>query len=277
MNFELKRQNRKILWESGQIDYILKAYEMGTSLIQLGKEFSCSKDAIRTLLVNNGIKIKTRSERYPRDSAFFNIINTPEKAYWLGFFYADGCVAAPTASNPNLIELASKDKEHLEKFKQAIKANGHKISSAILRDKEYYQFNIQDQQLHNDLISHGCIPQKSNILMTIPDIPEELFGHFLRGYFDGDGSINYDASRDVYRISFVSGSLPYIEDLRHKLQVDRLSISISNGNTLSIVARNDVYRILKLIYDDSEEQIRLNRKYKIYQNYLAWYKEKEDS
>lgn len=276
MTFELIKNKGRIQWTEEQKEYILDQYmNNGASMCKLGRDFSCDKDAIKKVLRDNDIHIKSKKELYMRDSSFFDKIDNSEKAYWLGFFYADGCVAASTAAHPDLVELSSKDLEHLDKFKKAIKATKNKISKTIIRDSNYYQFNIQDKQLHDSLISHGCVPQKSKILTNLPDIPKELFKDFLRGYFDGDGSLNYDKSRDVYRISFVSGSLSFLEDLRRVLKVDRLKISQNAAYTLSIVAREDVYRILSLMYEQTTEQIRLDRKYNLYQDYLIWYNEKE--
>ena len=276
MDFNLIRKGRKIQWTKEQEQYILDQYiNSNVSMAKLGRDFSCDVDAIKRVLRENEVHIKSRQERYTRDSNFFRDINTQEKAYWLGFFYADGCVASATATHPTLIELSSKDSEHLEKFKKAIKAVNHKVSKSYGNGCEFYQFNIQDTQLHNDLIAHGCIPQKSKLLTSLPNIPNKFLGDFLRGYFDGDGSLSYDKSRDVYRISFVSGSLAFMKDLRKTLEVERLAISNSEVYYLSIVARQDVHRILDMMYVNSNEQIQLNRKYNTYQKYLAWYNNKE--
>ena len=269
MNFELIRKSGKIQWTDEQKEYILDQYiNNNASMSGLGKKFSCDKDAIKKILKDNGIHIKSKKELYSRDSHFFDEIDTNEKAYWLGFFYADGCVAAPTASNPYLVELGSKDKEHLEKFKSAIKAN-NKVTKAIVRGCEYYQFNIQDEQLHSSLIKHGCIPQKSKILTKLPDISKEFFGDFLRGYFDGDGCLYHEKARNVFRVSFVSGSLPFLQELQHALGLDRLTIQKTGAYALSVVAQKDVYRILTLMYKNSDKQARLDRKYELYKNYLA--------
>lgn len=270
MNFELTRKSGKIQWTDEQKEYIIDQYiNHNSNLAKLGREFSCDRDAIRKVLRDNNIHIKSKKELYSKDSHFFDEIDTNEKAYWLGFFYADGCVAASTAAHPKLIELSSKDREHLEKFKAAIKASNNKVSKAIIRGCEYYQFSIQDEQLHSSLIKHGCIPQKSKILTKLPDIPKEFFGDFLRGYFDGDGCLYHEKSRNVFRISFVSGSLPFLQELQHALELDRLTIQKTGAYALSVVAQKDVYRILTLMYKNSDKQARLDRKYELYKNYLA--------
>ena len=45
---------------------------------------------------------------------FFSKINTQEKAYWLGFMYADGC-NQPEFTRAS-IQLAISDIDHLKKF-----------------------------------------------------------------------------------------------------------------------------------------------------------------
>ena len=52
----------------------------------------------------------------------------------------------------------------------------------------------------NDLINLGCIPNKSLILLP-PKLKDEFISHFIRGYFDGDGSIGKYKNR--YKITFL--------------------------------------------------------------------------
>src|SRR5690606_2341049 len=46
-------------------------------------------------------------------------------------------------------------------------------------------------KMGNDLIKHGCVPNKSLILKYPDNLDEEYFGSFLCGYFDGDGCLTY--------------------------------------------------------------------------------------
>lgn len=46
---------------------------------------------------------------------FFEVIDTEEKAYWLGFIMADGCVSI-THSPKVLLGVAEKDAEHIREF-----------------------------------------------------------------------------------------------------------------------------------------------------------------
>ena len=209
-----------IAWTDEQVAYIINKYlNENYTLKQLGKEFNCSYPTIRNLLNKHKIKSRGNKQGYPRDEFYFNKIDTEEKAYWLGFLYADGCVH----SNNYEISVNITDKEHIEKFKTAIKAFNHNITETqdkrFQNEKTLYQFSIKDKQLHQDLIKWGCIPQKSLLINKIPNIPRDYVSHFLRGYFDGDGSLHYLQGTNNYRISFI-GTKDFLNDIQKELQTN---------------------------------------------------------
>lgn len=261
-----------IAWTDEQVAYIIDKYlNEQYTLKQLGKEFNCSYSTIRNLLNRHNIQSRGNKQGYPRDEFYFNKIDSDEKAYWLGFLYADGCVH----SNNNEISINITDKEHIEKFQKAIKAINHKPT--ITNDKRFenaktlYQFSIKDKQLHQDLIKWGCVPQKSLIIEKIPNIPRDYVSHFLRGYFDGDGSLHYLQGTNNYRISFV-GTEAFLADIQKELQTN---VSFKNNNTgkaytLQIAGRKQVERILNYLYQDSRPETRLDRKYQKYLDCLEW-------
>ena len=261
-----------IAWTDEQVAYIINKYlNENYTLKQLGKEFNCSYPTIRNLLNKHKIKSRGNKQGYPRDEFYFNKIDTEEKAYWLGFLYADGCVH----SNNYEISVNITDKEHIEKFKAAIKAFNHNITE--IQDKRFqnaktlYQFSIRDKQLHQDLIKWGCIPQKSLLINKIPNIPRDYVSHFLRGYFDGDGSLHYLRGTNNYRISFV-GTKDFLNDIQKELQtnVSLQSNIAGKAYVLQIAGRRQVERILNYLYNNSKENNRLNRKYQKYLDCLDW-------
>ena len=261
-----------IAWTDEQVAYIINKYlNENYTLKQLGKEFNCSYPTIRNLLNKHKIKSRGNKQGYPRDEFYFNKIDTEEKAYWLGFLYADGCVH----SNNYEISVNITDKEHIEKFKTAIKAFNHNITET--QDKRFqnaktlYQFSIKDKQLHQDLIKWGCIPQKSLLINKIPNIPRDYVSHFLRGYFDGDGSLHYLQSTNNYRISFI-GTKDFLNDIQKELQtnVSLQSNIAGKAYVLQIAGRKQVERILNYLYNNSKENNRLNRKYQKYLDCLDW-------
>lgn len=261
-----------IAWTDEQVAYIIDKYiNENYSLKQLGKEFGCSYGTIRNLLNKHHIKSRGSKQGYPRNEFYFSKIDTEEKAYWLGFLYADGCVH----SNSYEISVNITDKEHVKKFQKAIEATNHKIT--VTNDKRWenaktlYQFSIKDKQLHEDLTKWGCIPQKSLKIDKIPNIPRDFISHFIRGYFDGDGSLHYLKGTNNYRISFV-GTQSFLMDIQKELQTNVSLYFGSSGKAydLQISGRKQVERILNYIYQDSTEQTRLDRKYQTYLNCLEW-------
>jgi hypothetical protein len=263
-----------IAWTDEQVAYIIDKYlNENYTLKQLGKEFNCSYGTIRNLLNKHNINSRGNKQGYPRNEYYFNKIDTEEKAYWLGFLYADGCVH----SGNNEISINITDKEHVEKFKKAIGAINHKITETDDKRwknaKRLYQFSIKDKQLHQDLEKWGCIPDKTFLIEKFPNIPRDYISHFIRGYFDGDGSLHYLQGTNNYRISFTSGSSKFLEEIRKELDVTNISISKqkdSNTYYFQISGRKQVIRILNYLYENSTKETRLDRKYTYYLDCLDW-------
>lgn len=134
--------------------------------------------------------------KYEVDENFFEVIDTEEKAYWLGFLYADGYVKK-RQSNSCIIELslAEIDYNHVLKFKNSLKSN-YAISKKIvkLQNKEFvaYRFSIYREKMYMDLVNKGCVENKS-LILKFPEYTifsnQDLVKHFIRGYVDGDGSL----------------------------------------------------------------------------------------
>lgn len=106
---------RNIITEFDEIQ-IIEYYKSGKTIKDISKLLHFSERKISKLLKDNNIY--TNNKKHRCDSNFFNCINTEEKAYWLGFLYADGNVATKT----NTVLISSKDREHIEKFLLTIKS-----------------------------------------------------------------------------------------------------------------------------------------------------------
>ena len=115
---------------------------------------------------------------------YFKIIDTEEKAYWLGFLYADGCV---TQNYKSLrINLSPIDYHHLEKFNQCIQSD---YNIKYKDNNRYASLIISNKKFVENLVNKGCIPKKS-LVLSFPNnniLPKNLRKDFIRGYFDGDG------------------------------------------------------------------------------------------
>jgi hypothetical protein len=146
-----------------------------------------------------GLKIRNDQEKNKKfycNSDYFETIDTQEKAYWLGFIFADGYVSKPEGKKFARfgISLQDGDGGHLEKLRAALESDvpihHYEVSQGYKVGSKYCRIVISDDKLANDLIKHGCVEHKSNILKPPTNLPYELRRHFIRGYMDGNGSIS---------------------------------------------------------------------------------------
>lgn len=145
-----------------------------------------------------------RKRFYSCDDDVFETIDTEEKAYWLGFLYADGCIYKSRNSYVIEVGLSIKDIGHLVKFKKFLNSN-HVLKIKDYKGYKSCSITIRSQKMAKDLMDKGCIPNKS-LLLTFPSndiIPNDLRHHFIRGYFDGDGCVYGSDDGRVYSVSFV--------------------------------------------------------------------------
>ena len=198
----------------------------------------------------------------------FETIDTEEKAYWLGFLYADGYVSNTEARIE--LGLAEKDLHHVEKFKNFIGLNNKICYKAGTKS---YRYGFRSQSCKDDLIKQGCVPQKSLILKfpTSEQVPEYLIRHFLRGYFDGDGHFtNTDSCFEagyIGTLDFITESLKHLPD-----SIKRKDLTIKNvhredgAKTYSFYSYSDVKNFLDFLYKDCN--IYLDRKYEHYLDFI---------
>lgn len=147
-------------------------------------------------------------KKYLFDENYFENIDTEEKAYWLGFLYADGYIQNDINACQFRVTLAlqQNDADHIKKFAECLSSN-HPIIDVHrkVKNKEYVakQISIYSHKMVDDLYRAGCVQGKSLILKP-PTLENDMVKHFIRGYFDGDGSIYYDIKRDRYVFSVLS-------------------------------------------------------------------------
>lgn len=127
------------------------------------------------------------------DENYFDEINTPEKAYFLGLLYADGCNVEHPSTGELSISLQIEDRIVIDKLKEEMKSDYPlNIQKRIDENhKDKIRFYVYGKHIAEALDKQGCVKRKSLILTwpTIQQVPEELLSHFMRGYFDGDGCI----------------------------------------------------------------------------------------
>lgn len=210
------------------------------SIAVIAEECHCSISKVQKYLEkfgltrNNLLSKKIRSQQNLQNVNFFEKIDTEEKAYWLGFLMADGSLRKNEYACQ--LSIAKKDIDHLRKFAAIFNLPVYEGSRYDKRTKHVYEWCsavIPNKYVVNSLQSLGMISNKTYRLDTnlFSNIPDKLKRHFIRGYFDGDGSTT------GYKVSFASCSNDFLDKISTYL-VDTLLINsphkYKSGNCYSI-------------------------------------------
>ena len=274
----LTHQEKSILFEM---------YETGNySANQLTQYFPISSVAINNLLRRNGYKAKSPSElkrKYPIVEDFFDIIDTEEKAYILGLLYADGY--NQTERNSVSLGLKEDDKEILEKMTELIQPTKPllclNLSNARKRvgfenAQNQYRLVIANKHISERLVELGCGKAKTHNLIfpTEEQVPSHLIRHFIRGYFDGDGSVSGDKQKQISFVGTVNFLKPLQQILMEELgfsetKLDRRHKERDNEiRSLRYCGINQCIKFRDWLYEDVT--IFLKRKKDIFDSYLLF-------
>lgn len=179
-----------------------------------------------------------------------------ELAYAVGLITADGSLS----KDGRHINFTSKDIQLIKTFQTCLNLHDIKIGKKSNGSgyNKYYQIQFGDVLFYKWLQKIGLSPNKSLTINTL-EIPDRYFFDFLRGEWDGDGTIV--CCRDVrwkksYMVSvgFTSGSKDFLVWLRSEINC-RLgttgSISVGVRAMQLRYARKDSQLLFKaMFYED---------------------------
>ncbi len=189
----------------------------------------------------------------------------------MGYIASDG-----TVTPQHTIRITSIDKEILDKIKNVIDKEllvKNRHDPVNKKHNIRYKLEFHSYQITKDICRYLQINsgKKSNKIL-FPDIKHDLQQHFIRGYFDGDGSIFYD--KQYPRVSFTSGSLQFLESIN--------TVYNNVGNILKDNRKNKYttecynlrfngFRGINLLYDlYNNATIYMNRKYTKYLQFYTY-------
>lgn len=178
---------------------IVKLYKEGMSGPKVAEKYNLSPSMVRKYILKAGDDMRGAEEahrKYAINEDFFDVIDTQEKAYFLGFIYADGhnCIEG----NYIKVEVHQKDIDILHKLVKLIyidnpsdritMVNKFKSKDGVEKEINHCYFTINSKYICGVLERLGCSQQKS-LTATFPEslTDPELQRHFIRGYYDGDG------------------------------------------------------------------------------------------
>lgn len=219
--------------------------------------------------------------KYELNENYFEQIDTEDKAYWLGFISADGCIVSCSKETRSLrlrINIHEKDEEYLLKFRDSIQGNmpikKFKSNKGKRFESNQVKIDINSNKLCDDLINVG-VGFRKTFDLTMPKVPQNLISHFIRGYFDGDGCIcrYLIKGTDSYRFTFeiVGQSEDILLYFQNYFRENGISVNLytrksNNSKRLMICSKKELIKIYHLFYDNCN--ICMERKLNIFKQLL---------
>lgn len=264
---------KKIILEKEELDKLINLYKSGTSLREMVTITGYSRGFLSKTLKANNVSIRDNtlnSRKYNHIENYFEDIDTEEKAYWLGFMYADGYIT----NNSFGFSINSIDINHAVKFNKSLQANNpirEYKGTGYSKDSIVCRTLLTSAKTVNDLIAKGCIRNKTLQLKfpTEDIVPKHLIHHFIRGYMDGDGSINYHnrGNYQAWQVGFI-GQEDFLNKIKEFFNKSELKLSTKDNITYQInfTGNKQVKHILNILYRDAT--IYLDRKYDKYKEFM---------
>lgn len=227
---------------------------------QIAKELNCSISFIKKIWAENNLK---KDVTYTCNQDFFCEINSHEKAYWLGFIAADGCLYRRDGHKGMIsISVNEKDVEILDNIKSDIEYEKPIYFTEDSRREKTKMATLQivSDTMFNDLLDIGIGVRKTfdlDLNRIFQKIPYFLIPSFILGYFDGDGSIDIPAdnaiSKSHVRICGPIASLKSFKIFLSEMGIDGTIYQDKRKYTqpfgeLSFTNSTQKYLFLKLIY-----------------------------
>jgi hypothetical protein len=231
-------------------DRLARLYEEGNSKAQLMEMFGVRDQKVMNRWFKQcGIEERDNNSKYVFNKYYFDIIDSEEKAYWLGFVWCDGYVCRRERKSGVAYEfklsLAEQDLDHLYKLNEALKSNyeikkyvgsqGYKTDQLEVRlyiSNKYFAKNLYDK--------YGMIPRRSEVDTLIDSIPEKFHKHFIRGVYDAEGSLSaYYTIDNGYRVYKNALSITTYEKLIDFIQDHMIKNGLSNSKLKTIRRHED--------------------------------------
>lgn len=202
-------------------------------------------------------------------------------AYVLGYIYADGTLINAPYMRGKYISLTSKDKDSLLRVRGWLDSE-HRIvkkrTSGFIKMNVIYLLRIGSHKIYDDLVKRGLFQNKS-LTVGFPKVPQKYLGHFVRGYFDGDGCINFQkgigSKNQVIikriRTIFTCGSKKFLTGLMENLEengVKNGKIYFSQRAYQLKYPNGDSINLFKVMYGNAGTNSFFMRKFSIFKEYF---------
>jgi len=246
----------------------VKLYNEGKSCKEISQMYNVSTQAIWGILNRRNVKMRSQHEvqqKYRCDETYFDNIDSESKAYFFGLLYADGCNL--DSRNNITLSLQEQDKHILDTMTQLIQPEKPlqfiKLNDKNPNWKNAYRIVIVSKHMCDTLNNYGLVPRKS-LVKKFPDIilnsSEDIIKHFIRGYFDGNGSISTSQKYMTISLSFSSTLdicnfinnifMQHISGLIYNIEISHKERNVNNYN-LRYSSKDCIKEIYRYMYENA--------------------------
>ena len=258
------------------VEKIKELYLNGMTCKEIFPMFSnkiTTPDTIRYVIKKEGIS-RNRGYRNIVNHNYFEDIDSPQKAYFLGFLLTDGSVVEREGRRQKRISFSLKfeDKYMIEMFKKEVECD-NKISTYQKGRRNECGLAFSSDKMAEDLSKFGIVPNKSLIISKLPRINKEFLPDLIRGVFDGNGTVYILSKSGKLRFGFY-GTYKLCDDivkiLNETIGLPLNKITTQKDANVSFITfgrEQDIINVYNYIYY-SKDVICLNRKKEKFVNYL---------
>jgi DNA-binding transcriptional regulator WhiA len=201
------------------------------SVDNVAKRLNISQWKIRDCLNRRGVKKKpfTYYRKGTLNESFFDQLN--ERSLWvLGWMFSDGTTFPPSTFR---IVVHRDDEDVLYKIEKLIECSRNYVKRSSKKKCSHITFS--SKKMHDKLVSLGCVRNKSLIVKWPDYLNTQEIWWFLRGVFEGDGSIPHIKKANYYSASIASGSKHFAHGICSFLSEQGIEcyINTSSGSKLT--------------------------------------------
>jgi predicted DNA-binding protein YlxM (UPF0122 family) len=203
-----------------EMDEMVLLYKTGLSSYEVARKLNRSYKSVTNALERAGENTRDAhhcNKQLSVKEDYFESIDTPTKAYLLGFIFADG----NTFGTRFKMSLAEVDKYFLEMFKAEIEHTGDLYFEEVEKEERQnmWSLTIYSKKMTDDLKRHGVIENKENRVEYPRYLPNELRRYFFHGLLDGDGCVTADkVGRGTTLSVSIHGAITLIPEIRNAIR-----------------------------------------------------------
>lgn len=245
-------------WSEKDKEFLKNNYKKYTYK-QLSSILGRSPSAIQHKVSQFGLsKTDFSNKKKEFNDSYFHIIDSEEKAYWLGFISADGTINNYHSGSYGFkLALQESDSDILQMFLDCISAKFDMKHTESKKNGKIYkgcEVSFRSKEFVLDLLQY--ISYNKTKKMNIPHIDERYIKHYIRGFIDGDGCFYINKkNKNKKCFEMIAYNEIILRDIQSVFLKNNIMSKIytkQNGNKkLGVYENKSLIELYHYLYDDA--------------------------